>query len=73
MRDQFLLDEFVELIPVDITEDRGNRATLRNSAKRVMIFPFFEVPGLQHVAHQPEEPVVVDFLRQYPEEDIVVK
>jgi len=46
---------------------------LRNSAQRVTIFPFFEVPGFQHVAHQPEEPVVVDLLRHYPEEDIVVK
>ena len=38
-----------------------------------MIFPVFEVPGFQHVPYQPEEPVVVDFLRQYPEKDFVVK
>jgi hypothetical protein len=38
-----------------------------------MIFPFFKVPGLQHVTHQPEEPVVMDFLRHYPEQDLVVK
>ena len=73
LRDQLLLDEFVELVQVNVTEDWGHRAALRNSAERVMIFPFFEVPGLQHVAHQPEEPVVVDFLRHYPEQDLVVK
>jgi hypothetical protein len=38
-----------------------------------VIFPVFQVPGFQHVPYQPEEPVVVDFLRQYPEKDFMVK
>jgi hypothetical protein len=38
-----------------------------------MIFPVFEVPGLQHVTDKPEEPLVLDFLRQYPEKDLMVK
>ena len=29
LRDQFLLDEFVELVQVDVTEDRGHHAALR--------------------------------------------
>ena len=38
-----------------------------------MIFPVFEVPGFQHVTYQPQEPLVMDFLRQDPEKDFVVK
>ena len=48
-------------------------AALRNPAERVTIVPVFEVSGFQHVPYQPEKPVVLDFLRQYPEKDIVVK
>ena len=73
LRDQFLPDEFVELVQVDVAEDRGCHAALRNSAERFIVFPVFQVPGFQHVPYQPEEPVVVDFLRQYPEKDFVVK
>ena len=51
---------------------RGDHAALRGSAERVMIFPVFQVPGLQHVTDQPEKPVIADLLRQYPEQDIVV-
>ena len=38
-----------------------------------MVFPVFQVPGFEHVADQPEEPLVVDFLRQDPEKDLVVQ
>ncbi len=38
-----------------------------------MIFPVFEVPGFHHVTNKPQEPLVLDFLRQYPEKDLVVK
>src|SRR6266702_3597034 len=62
LRDQFLLDELVELVQVDIAQDRGHRAALGNSAERVTIVPVFEVPGFQHVPYQPEKPVVVNFL-----------
>ena len=60
---------FVELVEVDVAEDRGYRAALRTAAERFMIFPVFEVPGFQHVPHQPEEPVIEDFLCQCPEKD----
>ncbi len=49
------------------------RAALRNSAERFPVFPVFQVPGLEHVAHQPEEAVVMDILRQYPEKDLVIQ
>ena len=35
-----------------------DHAALRDAAERVMVFPVFQVPGLQHVTDQPEEPVV---------------
>jgi hypothetical protein len=38
-----------------------------------MVYPVFQVPGFQHVTDKPQEPLVVDFLRQYPEKDLVVK
>jgi site-specific DNA recombinase len=50
-----------------------NHAALRNAAERVMVLPVFQVPGLQHVTDKPQEPLVMDFLRQYPEKDLVVK
>ena len=73
LRDQFPLDEFVELVQVDVAEDRGYHAALRTAAERFMVFPVFQVPGFQHVTDKPQEPLVVDFLRQYPEKDLVVK
>ena len=50
-----------------------HHAALRAAAERLMVFPVFQVPGPEHVAHEPEEPLVVDFLRQYPEQDFLVK
>jgi hypothetical protein len=38
-----------------------------------VIVPVFQVPGFQHVSDKPQEPLVLDFLRQYPEKDIVVE
>jgi len=31
------------------------------------------VPGPEHVADKPQEPLVVDFLRQYPEKDLMIQ
>ena len=73
LRDQFLLDEFVELMQVNVTEDRRYHAALRTAAERFVIFPVFQVPGFQHVPDKPQEPLVMDFLRQYPEKDLMVK
>ena len=38
-----------------------------------MVIPVFQVPGFEHVTDKPEEPLVVDFLRQYPEKDLMVE
>lgn len=38
-----------------------------------MVCPVFQVSGLQHVPQQPQEPVVVDLLRQYREHDRMVE
>jgi len=73
LRDQFLLDERVELVQVNVTEDRGNHPALRNTAERIVVIPVFQVPGFEHVTDKPQEPLVVDFLRQYPEKDLVVE
>ena len=51
---------------------RGH-AALRAAAERLVVFPVFQVPGPEHVPHEPEEPLVMDFLRQYPEKDFLVK
>jgi site-specific DNA recombinase len=41
-------------------------AALRASAERVVVFPVLQVPGFEHVADQPEKPLIVDVLRQDP-------
>jgi len=38
-----------------------------------MVVPVFQVPGPEHVAHEPEEPLVLDFLCHDAEEDFVVQ
>ncbi len=73
LRDQFPLDEFVELVQVNIAEDRGDYSALRHAAKRVAVNPVFHVPGLEHVADKPQEPLIVDFLCQYSEKDFVAE
>jgi hypothetical protein len=37
-----------------------------------VILPVFHVPGLEHVTDQSEKPVIVDFLCQDPQEDLMV-
>ena len=66
LRDQFPFHVFIELVQVDVAEGRRYHAALRTAAERLMVFPVFQVPGPEHVAHEPEEPLVMDFLRQYP-------
>ena len=50
-----------------------DHAALRGAAERVAVLPVFEVPGLEHVTDQPEEPLVGDLLAQDPEKDLVVE
>jgi site-specific DNA recombinase len=42
-----------------------DHAALRNSGQCGVPFPVLQVPGLQHVAQQAQEPVIADLLRQY--------
>ena len=72
LRDQFPFDELVELVQVDVTEQGRYHAALRGAAERVVVLPVFHVPGLEHVTDQPEKPVIVDFLCQDPQEDLMV-
>jgi site-specific DNA recombinase len=48
-------------------------STLRSTGQRLVPDPILQVPGGEHGAHQPQEPVVVDVLRQRREHDLVVK
>src|SRR5205823_1693979 len=50
-----------------------DHAALRTAAERFAVFPVFQVPGFEHVSDKPEEPLVMDFLRQYHEKDLVIK
>src|SRR5690242_6142420 len=36
-----------------------------------MVFPVFQVPGLEYFTDQPEKPVIMDLLRQDPHEDLM--
>jgi hypothetical protein len=72
-RDQDCLGEFVQPVQVDIGEDWADYAALRNTGKRRVPFPVFQVPGFQHMPDQPQEPVVVDFLRQDRDHYLVVQ
>jgi hypothetical protein len=72
LRDEFPFYIFVELVEVDVTEQRRDHAALRGAGKRVVVLPVFHVPGLKHVTDQPEKPVIVNFLYQYPEKNLVI-
>src|SRR5260221_12474862 len=55
------LDEFVELVQVNIAEGRADYSALRHAAKRVAVNPGFHVPGLEHVADKAQEPLIPGF------------
>jgi site-specific DNA recombinase len=52
---------------------RRNNAALRRAGQRLVVNPIFKVSGCQHVPHQPQEPIVMNLLRQRRERDLVVK
>jgi hypothetical protein len=35
--------------------------------------PVLQVPGREHVGHQPQEPAIVDLLRQNRDQDLMIK
>src|SRR2546429_2899262 len=42
-------------------------------AERGVVLPVLQVPGVQHAAHQPEKPLVVEVLGQDREHHVVVE
>jgi len=52
---------------------RSHDTTLRHAAECRVPLPVLQVSGLQHVAHQPQEPVVVDLRAQRVEHDRMIK
>jgi hypothetical protein len=73
LRYQDCLGKDVQPVQVNVRQNRGNHTALRRSAERGPPYPVFQVSGLKHVAHQPEEPVIMDLLRENPDHNIVVK
>src|SRR5260370_42177125 len=72
LRNQFPYDKLVELVKVNVAEDRGNNAALRTAAQRFLILPVLHVPGSQHAANEPEEPLVTDLLPEDLHQDLMV-
>ncbi len=50
-----------------------DHAALWRTTQRCVPYPVLQISGLQHLFDQPEEPVIVDFLRQYREHDLMIK
>ena len=72
LRDKLPFYIFVELVQVDVTEQRRDHTALRGTAERFVVLPVFHIPGLEHVTDQPEKPVVEDLFRQDLQEDLVI-
>jgi hypothetical protein len=73
LRDENCLGEPVQPVQIDVGHDGRRHPALRTAAERGVVLPVLQVPGLQHVAHQPQEPVVVDVLGQDRQHHIVVE
>src|SRR6266496_3192292 len=71
--DENCLGELVQPVEVNTGKDRGNHTALRAAAEGRVPFPVLQVTGLEHLLNEPEEPVVVDILRQDGEHDRMVK
>src|SRR5260370_40949869 len=61
---QPLLDVLIEPVKVDVGKDGRCDPALRGAAERGVPPPVLQVPGLEHVADQPQEPAIADLLRQ---------
>src|SRR5689334_11503539 len=73
LRDKVSFNELIQLMQVDVTQDGRNDPALRNAAECSAVFPVLQVPGFQHVTDKPQEPLVMDLLRQDPEKDLMVE
>ncbi len=72
-RQQNCFDELVQPVQVDVGQARGENPALRRAAERGVPHPVLQIPGSQHLANQPQKPVIVDLLAQRLERDRVVK
>ena len=63
-RHQNCLDELVQPVQVDVGQARGENPALRRAAERGVPHPVLQIPGSQHLADQPKQPVIVDLLAQ---------
>src|SRR5882724_7543987 len=72
-RNQDRFDKLVQLVQIDVGQDRRDHPTLRRAAERGVVSPVFQIPGPQHLPQQPQEPVVVDLLTEYPDHDLMVE
>src|SRR6516162_10399616 len=72
-RHQNRLDEAVQPVEVDVGQARGEHPALRRAAERGVPHPVLQVPGSQHLANQPQKPVIVDLLTERLEHDLMVK
>ena len=68
-RHQDRLDERVQPVQVDVGQARGENPALRHAAERGVPHPVLQVPGSQHLANEPKQPVIVDLLAQRFEHD----
>ena len=50
-----------------------DHTALRNPAQRVMVFPFLQVPGLEHLFDEPQEPVITKLFSQDRQHDLMIK
>ena len=72
-RQQNCFDELVQPVEVDVGQARGENPALRCAAERGVPHPVLQIPGLQHLANQPQKPVIVDLLTERLEHDLMVK
>ncbi len=64
LRNEMGFDEVVELVQVDIAEDRRNNASLRCPTQRCVVAPFLKIASLKYVFDQAQETVIVDVCSQ---------
>jgi hypothetical protein len=65
--EQDRFNELVETVQVDITEDGADHPPLGYPAEGGMEAPILEIPSLQELRNQPEEPLIMEVLLENPE------
>jgi hypothetical protein len=67
------LDKLIQLIQVDIAEDRTAHPTLWCPTEGFVPAPLFEISCLEHVSYEPQKSVVMNAFTQDAQEDPVIK